>query len=89
HKLSTTDRPSEMAHWIRRKRDYAKPPPIEDVQEFADNFRRWWGGMQPEWRGRQWPLKRDSIPGETWEATRKGGANGIVIVIIMLSWWAE
>ncbi|KAI0057688.1 hypothetical protein BV25DRAFT_1785420, partial [Artomyces pyxidatus] len=89
HKLSAVDQPPEMSHWIRRKRNYAKPPPIEDLSAFAEGFRAWWSGIQPEWRRGEWPMKRDMRPSETWEATRKGGANGIIIVLIMLAWWAE
>ncbi|KAI0054483.1 hypothetical protein BV25DRAFT_1789869, partial [Artomyces pyxidatus] len=88
HKLSSVSRPSEMSHWIKRKRDYTKPPEIENVCDYADTFRTWWSGLQPSWRGTEWPLTRSIVAGETWEGVRKGGANGFVIVLILLAWWA-
>ncbi|KAI0054579.1 hypothetical protein BV25DRAFT_1790729, partial [Artomyces pyxidatus] len=87
-KLGNTGRPGEMSRWIKRHRDYTKPPEISSLSDYANAFRMWWSGLQPSWRGDRWPMKRAVNAGERWEATLKGGANGIVIVLIMLSWWA-
>ncbi|KAI0055073.1 hypothetical protein BV25DRAFT_1790249, partial [Artomyces pyxidatus] len=89
HRIGKVGRPNEVSHWQKRGRDYNKPPPINSLDEYAAAFRTWWSGLQPSWRGTEWPMKRERVAGETWQGTMKGGANGIVIVLIVLSWWAE
>jgi hypothetical protein len=45
----------------------------------------------PSWRRtekpRDWPLNREMPAGSSWSETRLGGANGLVIVLIAVSWW--
>ena len=47
----------------------------------------------PFWRGSSgaaWPLSRESPPSsESWNTMAKGGRNGLLILIIALSWWLE
>ncbi|KAI0059393.1 hypothetical protein BV25DRAFT_1786644, partial [Artomyces pyxidatus] len=83
-------RPAVVGDWLKRHRDYAKPPVIKNVPQFADAGRDWWSSMQPAWRidGADWPLKRAVPSGETWSEVTKGGPNGIVLVLIALVWWA-
>ena len=35
----------------------------------------------------EWPLGRAMPLGESWDTVRKGGANGIVMLLIAVSWW--
>ncbi|KAI0054667.1 hypothetical protein BV25DRAFT_1786157, partial [Artomyces pyxidatus] len=81
-------RPTAMSYWLKRGRDYAKPPVIDDWDSYVGDLRAWWISLQPDWRGTEWPLHRATPPGETWENTMRGGANGFVITLIMMSWWA-
>ncbi|KAI0054879.1 hypothetical protein BV25DRAFT_1790807, partial [Artomyces pyxidatus] len=88
HKLSTISRPPEISWWVQRHRVYEKPPVIKDLKAYGIGFRKWWEGLQPLWRGDSWPLERATPVGEKWTKTRKGGANGFVMVVIALAWWA-
>ncbi|KAI0038914.1 hypothetical protein FA95DRAFT_1127559 [Auriscalpium vulgare] len=84
--LSTTSRPAEVARWLR-SRNNSKPPLIKDVEDFANRWRLWWIGLQPEWRGSEWPLTRESHPSEEWTHCKIGGRNGFGLVLMTLSWW--
>ncbi|KAI0057518.1 hypothetical protein BV25DRAFT_1841623 [Artomyces pyxidatus] len=88
NKLIASGRPKAMAFWLKRGRDYEKPPVIDDFSAYIDEFRAWWIELQPAWRGTEWPLVRTTPTGEEWEKTKRGGANGFVIALIMLSWGA-
>jgi hypothetical protein len=68
-------------------RKYGSPPHIDDLPLFASRFIDWWLLVQPESRGKEWPPSRHVVPGELWERVTKGGLNGIVMVLIALTWW--
>ncbi|KAI0056695.1 hypothetical protein BV25DRAFT_1813579, partial [Artomyces pyxidatus] len=86
--LIASGRPKAMAFWLKRGRNYEKPPVIDDFSAYIDEFCAWWTELQPAWRGTEWPLARTTPTGEEWEKTKCGGANGFVIALIMLSWGA-
>ncbi|KAI0037565.1 hypothetical protein FA95DRAFT_1471975, partial [Auriscalpium vulgare] len=51
-------------------------------------WRAWWTGLQPKWRGEDWPLKRElRMPLEEWPTCMKGGHSGFEVILIALSWW--
>ncbi|KAI0040345.1 hypothetical protein FA95DRAFT_1502991 [Auriscalpium vulgare] len=86
--LSTTDRPTQVKFWTNRGRQFDKPPTVGKAKEFAALWRKWWVGLQPEWRGTTWPLARPaSVPTDGWGEVLKGGSNGFIIILITLSWW--
>ncbi|KAF8494880.1 hypothetical protein F5888DRAFT_1616523 [Russula emetica] len=48
----------------------------------------WWVKMQPTWRGGESLVK--TLPAdEDWEPILGGGANGLSMVIMALSWWVH
>ncbi|KAA1479588.1 hypothetical protein DENSPDRAFT_743731, partial [Dentipellis sp. KUC8613] len=68
---------------------YEKPPTIDDVEEYGEQMRTWVANMMPEWRRTSfgWPLSREISEGDSWDRFMRGGANGMIIMIIALSWW--
>ena len=51
-------------------------------------WRLWWVKMQPAWRGGESLVK--TLPAEEdWEPITHGGANGLFMVILALSWWVS
>lgn len=45
----------------------------------------------PPWRAdgvpKRWPLLRNAPPNETWDEVRKGERNGVLLLLLTLSWW--
>ncbi|TFK80025.1 hypothetical protein K466DRAFT_451785, partial [Polyporus arcularius HHB13444] len=89
--LSPKARPEEVKYWIARGRKYDKPPKIKSLGTFLAQFRQWWARLQPsERRDRDelWPLlKNEPEDTERWSDIRRGGWNGLFMVVMCLSWW--
>ncbi|KAF8995796.1 hypothetical protein BDQ17DRAFT_1430180 [Cyathus striatus] len=83
--FSTTNRPKEVAWWIRRHRSPTAIPQITTA-EFGSAWMKWWTEIQPEWHKNN--LVR-TIPSEAcqWETLFRGGALGLCSVVMSLSWW--
>jgi hypothetical protein len=73
------------------RRDYSKPPILEDrLEEFGAEMRQWLVSIMPDWRGTRWPMARTKpkdIEDTTWGVLRRGGRNGVILYVIALSWW--
>ncbi|KAI0039990.1 hypothetical protein FA95DRAFT_1478205, partial [Auriscalpium vulgare] len=81
-------RPKEVGEWFKDKRQLDRPPIITNVAKFAKSWRVWWRAMQPAWRrGDNWPFQRRVVDEEQWVDLRKGGRNGLVMVLITIIWW--
>ncbi len=80
-----------MKFWTSRGRNYEKPPKIKSLPAFVSAFRQWWARLQPPTRreeGAVWPLLRNApADAAAWSALRRGGCNGIFMVLMCLSWW--
>ena len=63
-------------------------PTIKDLSKYVQQFRTWYISLQPNGRGRAWPLARRSVD-EQWEPMMRGGRNGILLVILALLWWSR
>ncbi|KZV60144.1 hypothetical protein PENSPDRAFT_538694, partial [Peniophora sp. CONT] len=90
HKLTIQDRPGEVRWWLARGRKFASPPTIEFLKGYGEEMRSWYTNAMPAWRdvgANHWPLLRANRGGDDWDQTRRGGANGLAIFIIALSWW--
>ncbi|KAH6888248.1 hypothetical protein BKA70DRAFT_1443242 [Coprinopsis sp. MPI-PUGE-AT-0042] len=88
--MPTTMRPSEVASWMKRHRKAETPKDI-DVDDFEQRLLAWWHSLQPAWRissatSAPSMYKRDNTAGDL-DGLRKGGPNGIVLVIIAIGWW--
>jgi hypothetical protein len=60
--------------------------------EFGTEWHAWWVAIQPAWRKPEgtndgWPLSRHVPKGADWTALEHGGANGLFLVLMALSWW--
>ena len=88
--LSAANRPEAVSHWLRvLRRDLAKSPSIQDEVGYAKQWWTWWSGLQPEWRGRD-NHGRPMMSGDgAWDCLNKPGVNGMLIVLLSLSWWRE
>ncbi|KAI0686906.1 hypothetical protein C8T65DRAFT_560514, partial [Cerioporus squamosus] len=89
--LSPKSRPEEVKYWINRGRKYDKPPKIKSLPSFVTQFRKWWARLQPSDccdPEELWPLLRN-VPEDAsrWSDVKRGGCNGLFMVIMCLSWW--
>jgi hypothetical protein len=75
---------------MKRRRRIENVPTIK-ATEFAVQWRKWWTAMQPEWRltDHIWPLLREAPAMADWSGLLCGGANGLFLIILTLSWWAQ
>ncbi|KAI0719858.1 hypothetical protein C8T65DRAFT_568497, partial [Cerioporus squamosus] len=87
--LSPKGRPEEVVYWIRRRRKYDKPPKAKSVSTFVTAFREWWTRLQPRTRRAPesaWPMPRVAPPSlDAWSDLRRGGWNGLFMVIMWLA----
>jgi hypothetical protein len=83
-------RPEEVAWWIKRRRQLDITPKVK-LSEFGAEWRAWWTFIQPAWRecdaSSCWPLTRIAPSGADWTPLKHGGANGLFLVPMALSWW--
>ncbi|TFK77556.1 hypothetical protein K466DRAFT_451823, partial [Polyporus arcularius HHB13444] len=89
--LSPKARPEEVKYWISRGRKYDKPPKIKSLPSFVAQFREWWARIQPSERrdpDELWPLLKN-VPQDAgkWSDVKRGGCNGVFMVLMCLSWW--
>ncbi|TDL14510.1 hypothetical protein BD410DRAFT_695413, partial [Rickenella mellea] len=91
HRLDTTERPEEVSAWLKRGRKLSSIPEFNDITEFAAQWRKWWTRLQPAVRvsstSAGWPLLRPTIADIDWSRTRRGGRNGLFVVVLTLVWW--
>ncbi|TFK80100.1 hypothetical protein K466DRAFT_504480, partial [Polyporus arcularius HHB13444] len=89
--LAPKGRPEEVAYWIRRGRKYEKPPKVNSIPTFVNAFRKWWMRLQPSTRRAPesaWPMPRVAPPSlDAWSDVRRGGSNGLFMVVMCLAWW--
>lgn len=88
-KLTADGRPWQLSDWLARGRKYQCPPPIDKAPAYASAWRGWWSSIQPAWRteGATWPMLKKDVEGEKWVDVMKGGASGIFLAILSVSWW--
>ena len=88
--MDATGRPDVIPAWLKSGRKYEAPPKISDLNKFSQCWWEWWNALQPEWRDKKGTgrLSRKTPEGETWSQLYRGGANGFLMIILTLSWWA-
>ncbi|PPR05571.1 hypothetical protein CVT26_008740, partial [Gymnopilus dilepis] len=98
--LPATDRPAEWARWNSKSkngiRNYDTPPTWSDPAEFGAALQKWWYEIQPAFRkstsGRPAPIfinPSATLSTDDWKELRKGGQNGLVVLMTMLCWWGQ
>lgn len=90
--MGSDNRPSAVPWWLKNARPLSKVPANIDLASFPDEVRQWWKTTQPSWRMpndsvSDWPLSRKVPPGKDWACSRRGGPNGLFLVIMCLFWW--
>ncbi|RXW15578.1 hypothetical protein EST38_g10271 [Candolleomyces aberdarensis] len=92
-------RPAEWRNWTSKgrmgRRLYEQVPIIAPAgaAEFGLTVLKWWCAIQPAFRQNAQgpiPLPTYATPGssdDVWAPLRKGGPNGLVSVVTLLSWW--
>lgn len=91
-KLTKKSRPQPLEDWLGRQRRHDVVPPIGTPLEYGTSWCAWWRSIQPRWRregptGSGMALVRRDVEDEAWLNVAKAGANGIVMVLVSLSWW--
>ncbi|KAF8630175.1 hypothetical protein AX14_011034, partial [Amanita brunnescens Koide BX004] len=98
----TTNRLHEWKDWTAKGRKGEQPyhltPTKNDTKEFGLAWINWWHKLQPSFQHNEtdhMPLPLFTHPHpepevmDIWEPLRKGGPNGLVVVLILLSWWGQ
>lgn len=88
--MDTKGRPGAVSWWLARGRPLEKHETPLDLLSYGEGMRKWWTAHQPSCRiegAVPWPLKQAVPNEETWQATRKGGKNGLLVFVIALFWW--
>ncbi|KAG6827426.1 hypothetical protein H0H92_011848 [Tricholoma furcatifolium] len=90
------DRPEEWAAWVTKShRMYSRTPVIADPMEFGLATAKWWKGIQPKVRQTSpatLPVPIIHCPAgkeDIWASLRKGGPNGMLVVMTLLVWWGQ
>ena len=65
-----------------------EPQAIKDLPKYVQQYRTWYISLQPDVRGRTWPLARRSNNTQ-WASMMFGGRNGVLLVIMALLWWSR
>ncbi|KAH6887832.1 hypothetical protein BKA70DRAFT_1443491 [Coprinopsis sp. MPI-PUGE-AT-0042] len=90
--MPTTMRPTEVGSWMKRHRKAGTPKEI-DATEFGPCLVAWWRSLQPDKHiqssASPASYKRDGLEDGIWEKLRKGGPNGLGLVVVALGWWVS
>lgn len=70
------------------RRNFKSTPSIDDIDDYASTWWKWWASIQPEWRT-SGNLKFRRNPPGSWSVLAHPGKNGMLIVIMSLVWWAD
>ncbi|KAF7375728.1 hypothetical protein MSAN_00462300 [Mycena sanguinolenta] len=78
-------RPKEVGDWVSRARNYT--PQISDPADFGVRFWSWWIHINPSWRTKERPMKREGPV--SWLCLDYHGQNGFLNVLMCLKWWRD
>ncbi|KAH6886030.1 hypothetical protein BKA70DRAFT_1236758 [Coprinopsis sp. MPI-PUGE-AT-0042] len=88
--MPTTMCPAEVGSWMKRHHKAGTPKDV-DATAFGPRLLAWWHSLQPDERlqssSSPASYKREGLEAGIWESLRKGGANGLVLIVISLGWW--
>lgn len=73
---------------MKNARDFTRGDNVVE-HKFAAAVIEWWLTIQPTTR-KDWPPTYGTLPdGFTFDYFNRGGPNGVFLVILCLSWWAN
>ncbi|KAJ7280550.1 hypothetical protein C8J57DRAFT_1009016, partial [Mycena rebaudengoi] len=83
-------RPAQVGRWIAAQRGArAANTAVTDLAEYAEQWRTWWGSLQPEWRSREadglWGIGVSY--GAEWGELYQWGVNGVLSLLAALYFW--
>jgi hypothetical protein len=87
--LPVTFRPSQVSYWMKSGRRPLEPLKESDLEQFIDDWWKWWVYINPDWRvvGER---QRLQIGGDgNWDVMRYPGVNGFLSIVAALKWWRE
>lgn len=88
--MDTEGRPDAVSWWLARGRPLDKHKMPLDLPVYGKKIRGWWKAHQPPFRlegTATWPLSQAAPVDESWDATRRGGKNGLLVFVMALYWW--
>jgi len=69
-------------------RDFSRGDNV-DAEKFGTSFLEWWLTIQPTTR-KMWPPTYEPLPeGFSFDYFNRGGPNGVFLVVLCLTWWAN
>ncbi|KIL55417.1 hypothetical protein M378DRAFT_36637, partial [Amanita muscaria Koide BX008] len=86
--LPSMSRPPSVGDWIKRARSHTWCPNIVDIQQYQEQFWKWWKILQPKWRKSSDKLL-DANLGSDWSTLHAFGKNGLVSVLASLYFWGR
>ena len=95
NRLSTEHQPQVITAWLSKIRDfYNVPSIIHPVPSFVNKLLVWYISLQPLSRKLKWDPMSSFVPPigtlpdspAEWYQLRKGGSNGIFLIVLALSW---
>ena len=89
--IDKTERPELINVWLKCGRKFQAMPNIgtSGVGAFGDSWTKWWGHLQPEWRGDGPDFSRDASEGADWTELQKGGPNSFFLILLGYCWWGS
>jgi hypothetical protein len=86
--LPSGNRPSEVAVFMKYGRDFTRGDNV-DADKFGRKVVQWWLTIQPTGR-KMWPPTYEPLPEDfSFKYFDCGGPNGVFLVVLCLSWWAN
>lgn len=92
HTIANKYRLAEMGNWFQYgRRQWDKMPHIaeDDLEQYADDWWKWWCELQPPFRGKDpRTMSRVQNADAEWSQLLKGGPNGFFIILLAVGWWS-
>lgn len=88
--MDTEGRPDAVSWWLARGRPLDKHKMPLDLPLYGAKIREWWKTHQPSYRlegSPSWPLRQTAPEDGSWDSTRRGGKNGLLVFVMALYWW--
>jgi hypothetical protein len=73
---------------MKNGRDFSRGSNV-DAEKFGKTVTEWWRTIQPTTR-KTWPPSQHPVSEDfSFEYFNRGGPNGVFLMILCLSWWAN